>query len=40
MLAFIIRRILTMIPVLLVISMISFAIIQLPPGDFLTTLQA
>jgi len=40
MLAFILRRIVTMIPMLLVISMISFAIIQLPPGDFLTTLQA
>jgi peptide/nickel transport system permease protein len=40
MLAFILRRIVTMIPILLVISMISFAIIQLPPGDFLTTLQA
>ncbi len=40
MLIFILRRILTMIPVLIVISMISFAIIQLPPGDFLTTLQS
>lgn len=38
--AYIIRRILTMIPMLLVISFISFVIIQLPPGDFLTTLQA
>jgi peptide/nickel transport system permease protein len=40
MLAYIIRRILTMIPMLLVISFISFFIIQLPPGDFLNTLQA
>jgi peptide/nickel transport system permease protein len=37
MIAFIIRRILTMIPTLFAISIISFAIIQLPPGDFLTT---
>ena len=35
--AFIIRRLLLMIPTILVISMISFFIIQLPPGDFLTT---
>jgi peptide/nickel transport system permease protein len=40
MLAYILRRILTMIPVLFVISIISFVIIQLPPGDFLSTLQA
>ena len=33
MLAFILRRILWMIPTLLVISIISFTIIQLPPGD-------
>jgi len=37
MLAYIIRRILTMIPTLVAISIISFAIIQLPPGDFFTT---
>ncbi len=35
---FVIRRLLLMVPTLLVISLISFAIIQLPPGDFLTTL--
>jgi peptide/nickel transport system permease protein len=29
-----------MIPVLFTISVISFTVIQLPPGDFLTTLQA
>jgi len=37
MLAYIIRRLLTMIPTLIAISIISFVIIQLPPGDFLTT---
>ena len=37
MLAYIIRRLLTMIPTLIAISVISFTIIQLPPGDFLTT---
>ncbi len=37
MLRFIIERLLTMIPILIVISIISFAIIQLPPGDYLTT---
>lgn len=36
MLRFIIRRILIMIPTVLLISMVAFAIIQLPPGDFLT----
>lgn len=37
MLAYIIRRILIMIPTLAVISVISFAVIDLPPGDFLTS---
>lgn len=36
MLTYIIRRIFIMIPTLLVVSILSFAIIQLPPGDFLT----
>lgn len=40
MLAYIIRRLLTMIPTLIAISIISFIIIQLPPGDFLTTYMA
>lgn len=40
MLWYILRRIGYMIPTLLVISMISFAIIQLPPGDFLTSYAA
>ena len=39
MLAYIARRILVMIPTLLVISAVSFIIIQLPPGDYLTTLE-
>ena len=32
---FVLRRVLLMIPTLLLISIVSFAIIQLPPGDFL-----
>jgi peptide/nickel transport system permease protein len=40
MLGYILRRILMMIPTLLVISILSFIIIQLPPGDFLTTYAA
>lgn len=35
MLIYILRRILTMIPTLLIISMLVFVIIQLPPGDYL-----
>ncbi|HET8726455.1 MAG TPA: ABC transporter permease, partial [Alphaproteobacteria bacterium] len=38
MLGYVIRRIIVMIPTLFAISAISFAIIQLPPGDYLTTL--
>lgn len=38
--AFILRRLLYMIPTVIVISIISFAIIQLPPGDYLTSLIA
>lgn len=37
MIKYIIRRLLLMIPTLLAISVISFVIIQLPPGDFVTT---
>ena len=33
--AYILRRILTMIPTLLIISVLVFVIIQLPPGDYL-----
>ena len=35
--SYIIRRFFYMIPTLLVISIIAFVVIQLPPGDFLTT---
>ncbi len=37
MLAFIVQRILLIIPMLFAISILSFVIIQLPPGDFLTS---
>lgn len=37
MLGYILRRIGIMIPTLFIISIITFAVIQLPPGDFLTT---
>lgn len=37
MLAYFVRRILVMIPTLLVISVLIFAIIQLPEGDYLTS---
>lgn len=37
MLQFTIRRILYMIPTLFMVSIISFVIIQLPPGDYLTS---
>ena len=37
MLGFLVRRLLVMIPTLLVISALVFVIIQLPEGDYLTT---
>ncbi|MGA9350493.1 MAG: ABC transporter permease [Anaerolineae bacterium] len=40
MLGYILRRVLFMIPTLFIISVISFVIIQLPPGDYLTTYAA
>jgi len=40
MLAYILRRFLVIIPTLIVVSVVTFIIIQLPPGDFFTTLQA
>lgn len=40
MISFILRRIGLMIPMLIAVSFVSFVIIQLPPGDFMTTLQA
>ena len=33
---FVLRRVLQAIPILVGISVVSFAVIQLPPGDFLT----
>jgi len=38
MLTYVARRLLGMIPTLFVVSVLTFIIIQLPPGDFLTTL--
>lgn len=40
MLQFILRRLLYMIPTMIAISIVAFVIIQLPPGDYLTTLVA
>lgn len=40
MLSYIFRRILYMIPTLIAISMVSFIVIQLPPGDYLTSMVA
>ncbi len=40
MIAYIARRLLAMIPTLFFVSIVCFIIIQLPPGDFLTSLQA
>jgi len=37
MLTYIVRRLLIMVPTLLVISAVVFFIIQLPPGDYLTS---
>lgn len=39
MINFILRRLLISIPLLIGISMVSFAVIQLPPGDFATSYQ-
>jgi len=38
MLAYVARRVIYMVPTLIAISVITFIIIQLPPGDYLTTL--
>jgi peptide/nickel transport system permease protein len=38
MLSYFVRRILVMIPTLLIISLVVFIIIQLPPGDYLETM--
>ncbi|HKJ85175.1 MAG TPA: ABC transporter permease [Spirochaetia bacterium] len=40
MLRYILRRLLQMIPILILISIISFSIIQLPPGSYLNTMIA
>ncbi len=40
MLGYVLRRVTIMIPTLLIISIISFVIIQLPPGDYLTSYAA
>lgn len=40
MVTYILRRLAVMIPTLFLISIITFIIIQLPPGDFFSTLQA
>lgn len=37
MFSFILRRLVLMIPLLVVVSIIAFIVIQLPPGDYLTT---
>jgi peptide/nickel transport system permease protein len=38
MITYIVRRLLAMIPTLFLVSVLTFVIIQLPPGDFLTSL--
>lgn len=40
MLTYILRRLAALIPTMILVSLITFIIIQLPPGDFFTTLQA
>lgn len=40
MIEFVIRRILWTIPILFLVSLLAFAIIQAPPGDFVTALSA
>ncbi len=40
MLTYILRRIMGMIPTMFIVSILVFIIIQLPPGDFMTSLQA
>lgn len=40
MIPFVVKRLLFMIPTLFAVSLVTFAIIQLPPGDYLTTLMA
>jgi peptide/nickel transport system permease protein len=40
MITFIVRRLLAMIPTLFLVSVLTFIIIELPPGDFMTSLAA
>jgi peptide/nickel transport system permease protein len=40
MLAYIVRRLLIMIPTLILVSILSFIALQLPPGDYLTSYAA
>lgn len=40
MLAYVLKRVLFMIPTLVAVSIVAFMLIQLPPGDFVTTLAA
>lgn len=40
MISFVLRRLLGMVPTLILVSILTFIIIQLPPGDFMTSLQA
>ena len=40
MVIFLVRRLITALATIFVISIVSFIIIQLPPGDFLTTYMA
>ncbi|MBN1430907.1 MAG: ABC transporter permease [Anaerolineae bacterium] len=40
MISYILRRLLGLIPTIIVVSIVTFIIIQLPPGDYFTTLQA
>src|SRR3546814_14309378 len=37
---YLVRRLLVMVPTMIAISIITFVIIQLPPGDYLSTLIA
>ncbi len=37
MVSFILKRLLAMIPTIVIISVVVFIVIQLPPGDFLTS---
>jgi peptide/nickel transport system permease protein len=40
MLTYVLKRVLFMIPTLIAVSIVAFMLIQLPPGDFVTTLAA